>query len=1037
MPLFDRLTRGVLLAWLVAALEALVVLVVERARITSVWEVQNGVAYLLPIALPCAAALGLVGAFLVELIERADHRWARVLLTALAATGAASVAWGVGGGRHLATFAHRAGFSVAIALVLAALVWWLMRPFSRLVRGRGWLAGALVLCAVLGAEVANRLVLPRLYPAMHLGLALGALVLAPGLGWLIGTQDSSRRTRMVARWACLAGLASVALAWAGARRLSHFDNLRLLLDDKAPLLGHAVRLAAWIAPPPPLSAICDGSPATEDCVPPGRATKQRSSSLDLRNRSLLLVTIDALRADHVGVYGYRRRTTPHIDDLARTGVRFDAAYAATPHTSYSVTSLMTGKYMRPLLLLGAGTDSDTWASLLRRYGYRTAGFYPPAVFFIDASRFEPFRRSFLGFEYRKVEFLEGPGRVEQVKTYLEAEPKTRPLFVWVHLFAPHEPYESHPGFEFGDRDVDRYDSEIAYADDTVGRLVRLFRGSRPDAAVIVSADHGEEFGDHGGRYHGTTVYEEQVRVPMVVNVPGLLAPRLISEPVQTIDLLPTVLAALRIPRPPPIRGRDLGDLMTGTAPEGPGMALAETDEQVLLAEGHFRLVCQRKLGACQLFDLASDPGQRRDVSSDHSERFGKMRQKERQLESSHGAFERRGLRAEGRGWPNPILRGISGDADAAGEIAALLDDADLAIRRKAAELLFELHQESTTDALVLALGRDEDQIVRSYCALALTRLGKGAPLVYDLASSQDPKWARLAALALAESGDARKADLLVDWWRHPDQRSYARSRQLLAALSHLNYRPAVGALLGSLKDVRLRPYIAAALAEIGDPAAVGPLVAAMAGERYQSIRVALAEALVKLKAGREMAAPLIRFLGVPDPLASGLGFALRAKIVQYVGGPEPRDLDRLRQKASLGTSISLYIPKGGNGKGIRLLARVRNVGSEPGELRIGPAGWTSSDTSSFGAQQSKKQRYFLGGNFVSLRFDRGGDGAVEQAVLAPANFGLKPGHSVELKVLATRGLRVEALVAVPLADEIPPPPPQPWDSSSSVAVGQE
>ena len=145
------------------------------------------------------------------------------------------------------------------------------------------------------------------------------------------------------------------------------------------------------------------------CVAPEPRGSARP--LDLGKRDILFISIDALRADHVGVYGYKRNTTPHIDALAKKGVIFTHAYCPTPHTSYSVTSMMTGKYMRPLLLQGAGEDSDTWASLLRTYGYRTAAFYPPAVFFIDPNRFTTFKKSHLGFEYAKVEFKEGAGRV--------------------------------------------------------------------------------------------------------------------------------------------------------------------------------------------------------------------------------------------------------------------------------------------------------------------------------------------------------------------------------------------------------------------------------------------------------------------------------------------------------------------------------------------------------------------------------------------------------------------------------------------------
>ena len=628
----------------------------------------------------------------------------------------------------------------------------------------------------------------RLYPAFHLGLAALVLGSAPlaaeALERALGTAPPEAPAR-VRRFPVGAGSVAllvllVLLVVPTARRLSHFDNFRLLVSEHAPVAGRAVELAARFAPVAPEDAVdCDALGASaraehDACA----AVPSAGRTLDLRGRDFLLISIDALRADHLGSYGYARPTTPHIDELAAHSVLFEHAYAPTPHTSYSVTSLMTGKYMRPLLLQGIAQDSDTWAALFRTYGYRTAAFYPPAVFFIDPDRFQTFRDGFLGFEYRWVEFAEGARRIEQVASYLASAPTDKRLFTWVHLFAPHEPYENHPEFPFGDRDIDRYDSEIRYADETVGALVAAFRARKPNSVVIVTADHGEEFGEHGGHYHGTSVYEEQVRVPLIVSAPGALAPRRIAEPVQTIDLLPTMLTALDIPKPPRVRGRDLGALLAGHRPEGKGLALAETEEQTLLAEGTLRLVCARKLGACQLFDLATDPGEMRDIAADQGRAFGELRARLKELGASHGRYEQNGLRAEGKGWPAAILRGISGDGDAAEEIAALLDDADLSIRRKAAELLFELKRPEAKAALRLAVGRDEDEIVRRYSALALTRLGEGAPLTFELEKSSDLAVRRLAALVLAEIGDPRGEKTLIGWWLDPAPRDFERSREI-------------------------------------------------------------------------------------------------------------------------------------------------------------------------------------------------------------------------------------------------------------------
>jgi hypothetical protein len=595
------------------------------------------------------------------------------------------------------------------------------------------------------------------------------------------------------------------------------------------------------------------------------------------------------------------------------------------------------------------------------------------------------------------------------------------VFAWVHLFGPHEPYEAHAEYPFGARDIDRYDSEVRAADATLGQLIAAFRKRSPRAAVIVTADHGEEFGDHGGRYHGTTVYEEQVRVPLIVSIPDGPAAHRSDEAVQTIDLLPTVLQALGIPRPPRVRGRDLGPLLAEQRPAGEGLAFSETEEQALLAQGPFRLVCARKLGACRLYDVVRDPGQQRDVAPVQPERFDKMRRALHELSASHGRYEVRGLRAQGKGWPAAILRGVAGDADAALDIAALLDDADREIRRKAAELLFELARPATAPALRLALTREEDRAVKNYAALALTRLGEGAPLAYELVKSDDPQLRRLSALALAENGDKRGEAELVAWWSDAKARDYERSRQLLRALAAIKSKKAVWALTQALGDVRLRPHIAEALASIGDDAARGPLAIALGKERYQGAREAIARALVDLGAEGELALPLRRFLGVPDPIRNGVGLAARAGILEHVGGPRKRDLQRLRDQSGIGVAVLLTIPPG-KGRQVRALVRARTRGKASGEVLIGQPRLALVTA----AGKPTRKRPELDAS-RSLRLTVAGEGQpVEVHAELPESIGALPGHSVRLVVFADREVEIEALALVPLADELPPPEPVPW-----------
>ena len=1038
-PALARFARACWAVWAVTAVELAIALLGAGRELSSVWEVQYGLLWLSPTLLSASATCALLGAFVAWLVQQSETRAVRALLGAFGVAAGAVLGFGVGGGRHLATLGQRGGFAMIVGALVGALAWAVAPGLARLERRRPWACAGLVALCALAAELANRLILVRLYPAFHLGLAAWVLLTAPLAAEavyraLAAEREASARRAGTAAYS--AGgtvgvwLLAALLVLPSAKKLSHFDNFRLVVSEHAPIAGRAVDLSTLAVPVAAEDTVeCDAlSPAERvahaACLSP--SSEQTGRTLDLRQRDFLLISIDALRADHLGSYGYARPTTPRIDALAKDAVVFEHAYAPTPHTSYSVTSLMTGKYMRPLLLQGVAQDSDTWAGLFRTYGYRTAAFYPPAVFFIDPDRFQSFRDTFLGFEYRWVEFTEGARRVQQLETYLSSAPDDKRLFTWVHLFAPHEPYENHPEFAFGDRDLDRYDSEVRFADETVGKLVEAFRARRPNAVVILTADHGEEFGEHGGHYHGTSVYEEQVRVPLIISAPGSLGARRIAEPVQSIDLLPTLLTALDIPKPPRLRGRDLGPLLAGKRGEGPGLVLAETDEQTLLGQGTLRLVCARKLGACKLFDLARDPREERDLSAELPKEFAELRAKLKEFGASHGHYEQNGLRAEGKGWPPAILRGISGDGDAVDEIAALLDDADLAIRRKAAELLFELKRPEAKPALRLALGRDEDEAVRRYAALALTRLGEGAPLTFELEKSADLSVRRLAALVLAENGDGRGEKTLIAWWQDPAARDFERSRQIAAALGNIRAKDAVWPLVQSLDDVRLRPYLAEALARIGGELGQGSLLKALGNERSQSTRIALVNALVALKTEAALAPPLVRFMGVPDPLLNGIEAAERSKILQYVGGPEGQDLHRLRSQASLGVSVTLTIPSGGNGRGVRAFVRARATGSAPGEVLI------AAGAPDWGGEGKRKPSLpnLDAAQALRMHIPPGPEPVVVYGEL-PKSIGARPGLRAKFVVFADSTVQLDALALVPLSDELPPPPPKPWQAGAN------
>lgn len=179
-------------------------------------------------------------------------------------------------------------------------------------------------------------------------------------------------------------------------------------------------------------------------------------------------------------------------------------------------------------------------------------------------------------------------------------------------------------------------------------------------------------------------------------------------------------------------------------------------------------------------------------------------------------------------------------------------------------------------------------------------------------------------------------------------------------------------------------------------------------ERYETSRRAIAESLVLLGASREMAPALARFLGVPDPLPGGLDVAVRAKILEAIGGPDDRALAKVLKSGMEGAVVRVVVPKGGNGKGARLLARLR-ARDRAAEVRVGRPGAKGRLDPSCA---------------VALRADT--EEWAEVHVRVPDCLGAEPGKSLALSVILSRDVELAALAVVPLADELPPPAPEPW-----------
>ncbi len=270
--------------------------------------------------------------------------------------------------------------------------------------------------------------------------------------------------------------------------------------------------------------------------------------------NVLLVTIDTLRADRVGAYGYRAARTPALDALARTGTRFDRAYAAAPITLVSHASIMTGRYPPGLGARHNGMRVDpkipTLAQAFTRAGAATAAFV--AAFPLD-------RRFGLttGFQTYDDEMPrdadghlanERPGRVvaDRAIAWLQQHRGSR-VFLWVHIFEPHAPYGNPADPAQARRPVsDRYDDEVAEADAQAGRVIQAVQSLGAPALIVAAADHGEAFGEHGEVSHSIFTYDTTLRVPLVIAGPGVTA-GVVAEPVSLVDVAPTLASLAGLP----------------------------------------------------------------------------------------------------------------------------------------------------------------------------------------------------------------------------------------------------------------------------------------------------------------------------------------------------------------------------------------------------------------------------------------------------------------------------------------------------------
>jgi arylsulfatase A-like enzyme/tetratricopeptide (TPR) repeat protein len=359
--------------------------------------------------------------------------------------------------------------------------------------------------------------------------------------------------------------------------------------------------------------------------------------------NLLLITIDTLRADRLGAYGYAKAETPALDGLARAGVLVEDATVQAPQTRPSHASILTGLYpyehgLRDNFSPPLRPGVETLATVLQAKGYDTAAFLGGA----PVAAASGLNRGFAVYD----DHFPGAGAgldtlgerraaavVDSALAWL-ARPRTRPFFVWVHLYDPHAPYE--PPAPYAQRHPGRpYDGEVAYADAQVGRLLQRLAaaGLRERTLVAATSDHGESLGEHGEEEHLVLVYDATLRVPLVLSWPGTLpAAARVSGQFRSVDLMPTLLGLLGVAPP-----RTSGVSRAEEVRKGGRLAANESYAESLYGQIHFGWAPLRAIRAegfkyveaprAELYDLVRDPGETRNLIDDRGSVAARMRER--------------------------------------------------------------------------------------------------------------------------------------------------------------------------------------------------------------------------------------------------------------------------------------------------------------------------------------------------------------------------------------------------------------------------
>jgi tetratricopeptide (TPR) repeat protein len=355
-------------------------------------------------------------------------------------------------------------------------------------------------------------------------------------------------------------------------------------------------------------------------------------------RSIVLVTVDTLRADRLGVYG-GKADTPALDAFARQGARFQNVFAQSPLTLPSHSSILTGTYpqyhgVRDNGRFRLSGEMETLAEILKGASYSTAafvgGFPVDSRFGLDQG-FDLYDDS-LGRSRSRVSLSERPASevIASARKWIDARGEGL-YFVWVHLFDPHAPYDPPEPFP------DDYEGEVAYVDSA---LRELFAAVSEETLVAVTADHGEGLGEHGERTHSLFIYDGTLRVPWLLRGPGVAAGTVVEESARSIDLVPTILDLVGMKERcarcqgrslvPAFEGNDLPPEPSYAETYFPRLNLGWSELRSLRASGWKYIEAPEP----ELYEIATDPGENRNLASENPEKLRELASELKRLEDA-------------------------------------------------------------------------------------------------------------------------------------------------------------------------------------------------------------------------------------------------------------------------------------------------------------------------------------------------------------------------------------------------------------------